>query len=34
MEEEMKDEGFDAFIKTKTPMQLLGVLLHDHQKRI
>jgi hypothetical protein len=29
MEEEMKDEGLDALIKTKRPMQLVGVLLQD-----
>jgi hypothetical protein len=27
MEEEMKDEGLDALIKTKKPLQLVGVLL-------
>jgi hypothetical protein len=29
MEEEMKDEGLDALIKTKRPVQLVGVLLQD-----
>jgi hypothetical protein len=29
MEEEMKDEGFYALIKTKRPLQLVGVLLQD-----
>jgi len=27
MEEEMKDEGFSALIRTKRPVQLMGVLL-------
>jgi hypothetical protein len=29
MEEKMKDEGLNALIKTKRPMQLVGVLLQD-----
>jgi len=29
MEEEMKDERLDALIKTKRPVQLVGVLLQD-----
>ncbi len=29
MEEEMKGEGFDALIKTKRPLHLVGVLLQD-----
>jgi len=31
---QMKDEGFDALIRTKRPVQLVGVLLQDQQKRI
>lgn len=34
MEEEMKDEGFSALIRTKRPVQLMGVLLQGQQKRI
>jgi hypothetical protein len=34
MDEEMKDEGFDALIRTKKLVQLVGVLLQDQQKRI
>ncbi len=30
----MKDEGFDALIRTKRLVQLVGVLLQDQQKRI
>jgi hypothetical protein len=29
MEEEMKDEGLDALIKTKRLVQLVGVLLQN-----
>jgi hypothetical protein len=34
MEEEMKDEGVDVLIKTKRPLQSVGVLLQDQQKKI
>jgi hypothetical protein len=34
MEEEMKDKGLDALIKTKRPLQSVNVLLQDYQKGI
>jgi hypothetical protein len=33
MEEEMKDKGLDALIKTNKPMQLVGVLLTGPTKK-
>ncbi len=30
----MENEGLDALIKTKRPVQSVSVLLQDHQKKI